>query len=447
MITLMEHQKQTVEFGRFNAFILDWSDPGTGKTISHLTIFKKRLDAGSSNRLLVLCPKTIMRVAWEADLLKAYPDLSYTLAYAHNREAAVRSGARVIIMNHDGINWVVKNLNRIRELGFTDLYIDESTAYKNPRAARTKAAIKSSKEFKFRHLMSGTAAMKSVQELWSQACIADGGQRLGDNFYRFRAEVTEPVVVKRGVTSWEDKPDMMPVVSVMLNDIVIRHSSDECLDLPEHTVRRIDVELDPEHLAYYRRLRDDALIELESGDVSAAQKGVLRQKLRQAAAGTVYSDTGEILTFSTERYELILQLCSERSAAVVPFIFKHQLVELKKLADRMGISYGEIHGGTNDNERQRSVNRFQDGSDSVIFIHPQSAAHGITLTAGRATIWTSPTDSAEHFVQTNHRIYRNGVRHTTETLLLQGVGTLESAIYDALDGNQANLNDLFAMLT
>lgn len=446
MIELMQHQNETVEFGRTNASILDWSDPGTGKTISHLTIFKKRMDAGSSNRLLVLCPKSIMRVAWEADIQKAYPDLPYALAYATNREAAVRSGAKVVIMNHDGITWAAKNLRLLREMGFTDLYIDESTAFKNPRAARTKAAIKVSKEFVFRHLMTGTPAMKSVQELWSQAMICDHGERLGSNFYRFRAEVTEPVVVKRGVTDWVDKPDMMPVISVLLNDIVIRHSSDECLDLPEHTVRRIDVELTREHMAYYEKLRKDALVQMANGQVSAVQKGVLRQKLRQAAAGTVYGDDGKVITFDTGRYELIMQLASERSATVVPFVFTHQIEELRRLAARMDMPFGEIHGGISDDHRERAVNRFQNGDDRIIFIHPQSAAHGITLTAGRATVWTSPTDSAEQFVQTNHRIYRNGVRHTTETILLQGVGTLEPAIYDALDGDQANLNDLYGML-
>ncbi len=48
---------------------------------------------------------------------------------------------------------------------------------------------------------------------------------------------------------------------------------------------------------------------------------------------------------------------------------------------------------------------FQSGKIRALFAHPQSAGHGLTLTKGTTTIWTSPTYNAEHYKQFNHRIY------------------------------------------
>jgi len=82
--------------------------------------------------------------------------------------------------------------------------------------------------------------------------------------------------------------------------------------------------------------------------------------------------------------------------------------------------------------------------------HPQSAAHGLTLTKGTTTIWASPTYNLEHFLQGNRRIYRAGQTQKTETIVVLAPNTVEEGVFkklqekDVRQGSMLNLlNELF----
>jgi hypothetical protein len=87
---------------------------------------------------------------------------------------------------------------------------------------------------------------------------------------------------------------------------------------------------------------------------------------------------------------------------------------------------------------------FQAGFYRVLLAHPQSAAHGLTLTKGTATIWASPTYNLEH------SSCRATVASTaparlerTETIVIIAAGTIEEAVYQRLlDKNLKQLSML-----
>ena len=81
----------------------------------------------------------------------------------------------------------------------------------------------------------------------------------------------------------------------------------------------------------------------------------------------------------------------------------------------------------------------------MLLAHPQSAAHGLTLTKGTSTIWASPTYNLEHFIQGNKRIYRAGQTEKTETVVVIAPGTIEEHIFNVLqtkDARQTSMLDL-----
>jgi SNF2 family DNA or RNA helicase len=101
---------------------------------------------------------------------------------------------------------------------------------------------------------------------------------------------------------------------------------------------------------------------------------------------------------------------------------------------------------TSDREREEAVAYFQNGLYRIILAHPQSAAHGLTLTRGTSTIWASPTYNLEHFLQGVKRIHRTGQTEKTETVTVVAQGTIETRVIEALEGKRLNMENLLALL-
>ena len=107
---------------------------------------------------------------------------------------------------------------------------------------------------------------------------------------------------------------------------------------------------------------------------------------------------------------------------------------------------GTINGETPAHKRVDIVERFQAGQIKVLFAHPQSAGHGLTLTKATTCIWCSPTYNAEHFQQFNRRIHRSGQTNKTETILIAARDTWEETVYEKLDGKLGKMENLLQVL-
>lgn len=443
MNELFAHQRESIEFIEKCPTVYDMSDAGTGKTRVHLEAFARRRRNGGG-RCLVLCPKSIMRPAWGNDIKKFAPDMTWSCAIAGKREEAFHLNTDFVIMNHDGVKDIVKRDWKRLLSNFDTLIVDESTAFKHRTSARSKALCIISKHFEYRALLTGTPMTNSVLELWHQALVLDGGERLGNRFWNFRNAVCEPVQVGRGANmiDWRDKPGAATAVSDLLSDITIRHKLEECLDMPEHAMHTIEIELSDAHRAIYDAMLREALLQFDSGEVTAMNAAIHLQKLMQIASGAVYTNNQIDQLIDTDRYELVIELIEQRKQCLVAFNWAHQKRHLTDLAARADISFGVIDGMTPQTERERLVDLFQEGHIKVIFAHPQTAAHGLTLTAGTTTIWCSPTYNAEHYLQFNKRIYRAGQTKRTETLNICAINTVDEAVYQRLNGKLQGLDEL-----
>lgn len=442
MTPLFQHQQQDLDFILQQPRVLNFSDAGTGKTRTSIEAIRARKKEG---RTLVLCPKSIMAPAWGEDLTKFAPELNYSLAYAENRAEAFSAKNHVVIMNHDGLLWLEKVVinNKTPVLnGFCQLIVDESTAYKND-CRRSKVLNKLKKYFKYRILMTGTPYTNSMTDIWRQALIADDGQHLGNSFYRFRDQICTGRQLGNGITVWDDKPGVEPVVYHLLKDICIRHKLEDCIDIPENTTREVYYELDKKHRIVYEKMEDDAILELSSGNITALNAAILANKLLQIVSGAVYNQFGQYTIMDTARYELIAELANEYPQVLIAFNWRHQKEQLLKLLPDAKIIDGEISA----NRRNELVTDFQAGHIKQLLIHPKSGAHGLTLTAGHATIWASPTYSSEEFTQFNRRIYRAGQNKKTQTILITAKHTIEEKVYAKLQGKLTKAHRIMDLFT
>ncbi|MFW5972403.1 MAG: helicase-related protein, partial [Bacteroidota bacterium] len=255
-----------------------------------------------------------------------------------------------------------------------------------------------------------------------------------------------PIPVTMDVNKWVPKEGADEVVMDMIAPITIRYAMEECVDMPERSTHTRYVDLPKQLRKHYDEMQEQALLELENGEVEAVHAASLMGKLQQIASGSVYGVDKNAYELNRERYDLIAELCHERDHTVVAFQWRHQRNGVIQALERAGIdTYAVIDGETKDRDINEIVTNFQAGEYQVLLIHPASAGHGLTFTRAATMVWASPTPDAELYEQACRRIYRTGQDRKTETIVIAGRETVDERVLDKLYGRvnaQASAFDL-----
>ena len=446
-VPLYTHQTGDIKFELENPLVFDTSDAGTGKTRTRLEVYSRRHAKGLAKCVLVLAPKSILKSAWENDCKKFTPWLKAKCCYAATRDKDFKEKADIYITNHDAVKWLAKQPKAFFAR-FNSLVIDESTAFKHHTSDRSKALTKIKKYFKFRNCMTGTPNTLSVTDLWNQVNILDDGARLGQSFYHFRASVQQPEQVGRlpHMVKWTDRPGSEEAVGALLTDITIRHAFEDCHDIPPNHNYVVPFDMSGSHRAVYDEMARAKLAELDTGTITAINAASVVTKLLQIASGAVYDANSDYHVVDESRYELVADLAQERKFSVVFFLWKHQKEMLIEEFKKRKLTNTLIDGSVSSRKRDEAVQNFQAGFYRILLAHPQSAAHGLTLTKGTSTIWSSPTYNLEHWLQGNKRIYRAGQTQKTETVNVIAEGTIEERVYHVLNQKGIKLANLLDML-
>jgi SNF2 family DNA or RNA helicase len=199
-------------------------------------------------------------------------------------------------------------------------------------------------------------------------------------------------------------------------------------------VKRI-VELTKQQQRFYTMLKNRMRMEAAGEEVTTVNAAVNMSKLLQISCGAVYTDSGESVQFDIKnRYAALKEVVDETAQKVLVFVpFKHVISILQEKLTADGITTEVISGDVPVHKRTDIFNRFQTTADPrVLVIQPQSAAHGVTLTAADTVVWWGPVASLETYAQANARVHRAGQRHPTTVVQLQGSG-VEKHVYRLLD--------------
>jgi len=445
-----KHQAEAISKFRTIPRGLDYSDAGTGKTRVMIDLFAERRKAGGG-RALIIAPKTLLEPAWGEDFKKFAPDMELSIAYAVKRAESFAKTADVYITNTDATRWLAKQRPSFFR-PFDTLIIDEISGFKHRTSLRSRCLRKIIKHFRYRYGLTGTPNANHILDVWNQVFVIDDGSRLGKSFAGYRNSVAYPVQVgpQPNMIKWEEKPGAPEAITDLLSDITIRYVLEECHDMPKNHVYRVSYSLPPQQRAAYDEMEKFALLQLKDGVVNAVNAASLVTKLLQIASGSVYDEQGSPLSVENGRYQLIADLAKAREHSIVFFNWKHQAAALQGYFQKEGITYCLLDGTVKAHERANAVREFQKGYYRVCLAQPQSTAHGLTLTKGTTTIWSSPTYNLELFIQGNHRIYRAGQEKRTETLLITAPGTIETKVYQKLqakDDKQVDFLNLIKTLS
>ena len=431
--TPFEHQKTTAEFLTGNPKAFCFNEQGTGKTASVIWAVDYLMTIGLVKRVLVICPLSIMKSAWQNDLFKFAIHRTVSVAYgaARKRKDIVNAGAEFVVINFDGVGIVKKE---IIAGGFDLIVVDEASAYKNAQTERWKDLRDLTKVIKGLWMLTGTPAAQSPVDAYGLAKLVNP-KGVSPFFGQFR----DTVMMKLTMYKWIPKPTSQLIVHKALQP-AIRFEKADCLDLPPVTFVERDAPLTPQQLKFYNILKKQMLIEAAGEEVSAVNAAVQINKLLQIAGGAVYTDTGEVVEFDvSSRLNVVQEVVEESSHKVLVFVpFTHTIELLEKHLTKNNITCDVINGSVPVNKRADIVKHFQEQPEpKVLIIQPKAASHGLTLTAANTIIWYAPCTSVETYLQANARIDRPGQVNNMTVVHIKG-SPIESRMYTMLQSNIDN---------
>lgn len=434
-------QKKTGALLTLNERAYVLNDLGTGKTKSLLWAWDYLRSHNLCGRLLIVAPLSTLDFTWMREIFNTLPHRKAVVLHGSKAKrlgALTTHDADIFIINHDGVEVIFDTL--MSRVDIDVLGIDELAVYRNGQADRTKTITKLAKRMKFAWGMTGRPIPRSPTDAWAQARILTP-HTVPKFFGRYREDLM--LRSQHSQFQWFPKSDAAERAFQSLQPAV-RYSLDDVTELPDLIERTIEVGMGPKQLSVYKALAKDCYAKLQAGEITAANAGVVMNKLLQIATGWVYTTDKSVVTLDNElRLDAMLEAIDGSDRKVLVFVpFKHALAGIGKVLDEEKIEYASVSGDTPATRRAEIFSAFQQTSKyKVLIAHPQCLAHGITLTAADTIVWFGPTTSLEIYEQANARIRRVGQKHKQQ--VLKFVGTpIEKKIYRILGEHQVVQNQL-----
>jgi len=431
------HQKSTAEFLISNRKAFCFNEQGTGKTASVIWAVDYLMNIGLVRRVLVICPLSIMKSAWQGDLFKFALHRTVAVAYgnARKRKEIINAGAEFVIINFDGVG-IVKD--EIINGGFDLIVVDEASAYKNAQTSRWKDLRDLTRVIKGLWMLTGTPAAQSPADAFGLAKLVNP-----KGVPQFFTHFKDMVMTKVSQYRYIPKPTAKHIVHTALQP-AIRFEKRQCIDLPPLTFVERDAPLTPQQAGFYKLLKKEMMIEAAGEEISAVNAATQINKLLQISCGSIYTDTGEVVDFDvSNRLNVVQEIVDECSNKVLIFVpFTHSIALLEKHLTKNGITCEIINGSVSVNKRADVVKQFQEQTNpKVLIIQPQAASHGLTLTAADTIIWYAPCTSVETYLQANARIDRPGQVNPMTIIHIRG-SQVESRLYSMLQNNVAGHKEI-----
>ena len=389
-------------------------------------------DSFEAHRILVIAPLRVARDTWPDELHKwehlSNLRLSVAVGTETERKAALQAKADIYIINRENVGWLIEDSGI--PFDFDTLVVDELSSFKNHQTKRFRSLMKVRPKVVRIIGLTGTPSSNGLMDLWAEYRLLDMGQRLGRFIGQYRSTYFTPD--KRNgqvIFSYKPLPFAEKEIYAKIADITISMKSTDHLIMPELVTVQYPIKISDKERERYDELRQDLVLKLAGGDVTAANAAALSGKLCQMANGAVYGDDGTVHYIHNRKLDALEDLIEAANGkpVLVAYWFKHDLERISaRLKDRH-ISFTKLD--TSD-----SIASWNEGKWPVALIHPASAGHGLNLQSGGSTIiWFGMTWSLELYQQANARLWRQGQK--AETVVLHHIiakDTIDERVMKAL---------------
>jgi SNF2 family DNA or RNA helicase len=450
---LWEHQKIAVERAKVMDHFGLFFEPGLGKTFSTISILRNKFNEHKKIfKTLIVAPIIVVQ-NWKEEWAKfsQVPASQVVMLLGtgkqriHALEAARgRYNEQVIaITNYEAlvsINGLFEYLYAWRP---DVVVLDESQRVKNPSSKRTKAAIKLCDNARFKYILSGTPVLNSPMDIFSQYRCLDGGETFGKNFFIFRAtyfwDKNSGMPKASYFPLWVPRADTSEKLNALIYTKAMRAVKSECLDLPPFIKKRIYVELSSEQRRLYKEMADDFIAFLNNKTCTAQLAITKMIRLMQILTGFIALEGETHLLKQTPREDALAELLEDLAPnhkVIVWCVFQQNYAQVRRVCEKLGISYVEGHGQIPTKEKYANLVRFDsDDTCRVLIANPRALGIGVNILCASVSIYFSRSHSLEDDIQSAARNYRGGSeRHEAVTRIdIVAKDTLDEKILQSLE--------------
>lgn len=457
-IPLEKYQVKCLEFILNHPKCGVFLDIGYGKTLTTLAA----VGMLGCHNVLVVAPKAIARTTWHAEVKKwSLPFDCYSMVERVNP----RSGKKTMIQQKDLVplyevlahtprdrtSMFITTRDRVAHLcqwcldtktwPFDMIVCDEFQSFKGGKANRTQAIAELSAHTRRLVGLTGTPMPNSLEDVWSEVKILDGGARLGRYITQFRNQYEHSTMVINGhAVGWKPNPGAMEQVFDKISDIVISVNAD--LGLPPLAVHDFTVDLPAGAMDKYRNFLQNKTFDLKTLDpfaefrapggnaeISPQNAAVLAAKLLQMASGTLYDSGHNAYVLHDTKLEALQYLVDNTGGNVL--VAYHFQCDEERILKNIKLAPGEKAVKFDGSEEMKDA--WNRGEYKLMLLQPASACHGINLQDGGSTlIWYSIPWSLEHYEQTIGRLHRKGQTKPVVVIRLIANHTLDTSVAAAI---------------
>jgi SWI/SNF-related matrix-associated actin-dependent regulator 1 of chromatin subfamily A len=405
-----DHQKTAVEKLLGNDKFILADDMGVGKTTS-ATIAAIE---SKSKKVLVMCPATL-KLNWKREI-ENYTEDKISIIESKNWDSG-----RFIIINYD----ILKNFHSldkkdgvttILDENFDLVIIDEAHYISNTKAQRTKLANDIVKQVGKVWLLTGTPMTSRPMNYYNLLRLVES--RVAKNWVSYVKRYCEGFQINRGGRKiWlTHGASNLDELRDRTKQKVLRRLKEEILDLPDKIITPIFLELNSKE--YKKEVGEYLDWANENKNESLTIQLNKLMKVRQIIAKEKLNNT----------FELIDQ-CLEQDKKVIVFTnFTEPLMEIWSKYKKMAVP---LYGRMNQEQRQESVDSFQNDPKTKIFVsNIKAGGVGITLTAGEVVIFNDLSFVPSDMAQAEDRAFRIGQKKNVSCMYPIFDNTLERIIYN-----------------
>ena len=355
---------------------------GSGKTSAVLTAIDTLSILEDVFPVLVVAPLRVARSTWPDEIQK-WPHLrhltvSVITGNIQQRLKALDTDADILCINYDNLEWLATACGD--RWPFKMIVADEATRLKG---YRTRQGTKRAKALaRYAHAtpryvgLTGTPAAGGLEDMWALSWFVDKGERLGLTFKAFVDRWFQTIATTAGFTMIKPLAHAQREIEDKLKDICLSINLADYLDIREPIVNTIEVQLPPAAAKIYRDMEREMFAEIKKDmEVAAFNAAAKTMKCLQIANGAIYTDeSGAWEEIHRAKIEALDSVIEEANGmpVLVAYHFKSDLARLLKAFPR----------GRALDADPKTIRDWNAGKIPVLFAHPASAGHGISLQDG-----------------------------------------------------------------